>query len=242
MTSEQEIIKALSKERLETYRQSPSDTISDLVQRYLYNIELSQFLYPALSLLEVTLRNHLSTAISTFIKPNWLLEEVTKPPTILLPFEHGLLLQAYQTLSKPYYDKTGTLMQRPVTAGKLIAELNFGFWVNLCNDKYNPTIWMKKPTIFDDVFPHFDSFMAKNNPYAKRHKRINKVTSKLVPILRLRNRIFHHEPVFNHPNGLEQCYADIEELLFYLSLESSQYLIEISKFNECCKKPNKAKT
>lgn len=240
---ESEIIKALSRERLETYRQSPTDSIDTLVQRYLYNIELSQFLYPALSLLEVTLRNHLNTAIDNFIRPNWLLDEAkTTTPSILLPFEHGLLMQAYQNLSKPYYNKAGTLIQRTITAGKLIAELNFGFWVNLCNDKYNPTIWMKKPTIFDEVFPYFDSFMTKNSPNAKRHKRLNKVTSKLVPILRLRNRVFHHEPVFNHPSGLEKCYADIEELLFYLSLESSQYLIEISKFNECCKKPHKAKT
>lgn len=237
MSSEAEIIKALSKERLETYRLTPTDSTNDLVQRYLYNIELSQFLYPALSLLEVTLRNHLNSAIDQFIKPNWLLEEAkASTPSILLPFEHNLLMQAVQNLSKPFYDKQRNLLNRPLTAGKLIAELNFGFWVNLCNDKYNPTIWMKKPTIFDEVFPYFDDFMAKSNPNAKRHKRINKVATKLVPTLRLRNRIFHHEPVFNHPNGLEKCYADIEELLLYLSIESSQYLMEISKFNECCKK------
>lgn len=163
MSSELEIIKALSRERLETYRLAPTDLINDLVQRYLYNIELSQFLYPALSLLEITLRNHLNYAIDKFIKPDWLIEEAkTNVPSILLPFEHGLLVQAYQNLKKPFYDKNGNIIKKEITAGKLITELNFGFWVNLCNDKYNPTIWMKKPTIFDEVFPYFDDFMAKN--------------------------------------------------------------------------------
>ena len=102
---------------------------------------------------------------------------------------------------------------------------------------------MKKPILFDEVFQNYDNFMAKKNPAAKRHKRINVVFSKLKTVLKLRNRVFHHEPVFNHPAGLDNCYADIEELLLYMSIESSEFLMNISKFQECWKKsPIKAKT
>jgi len=242
LVNEVEIIKDISKERLESYRISVGDGIEDLIQAYLYNIKLSEALYPALALLEVTLRNHLNTEIDKLVKPDWLRSEV-KTNTILLPNEYELLVNSYNKLSKPVYDKQGIFTTKPVTTSKLIAELTFGFWVNLCNDKYNPNIWMKKPIIFDEVFPYFDDFIAKKNPTSKRHKRINKVASKLKPILRLRNRVFHHEPVFNHPRGLNNCYADIEELLLYMSIETSQNLIEVSNFQEIWNKsPIKAKT
>lgn len=205
-----EVINSISSERLEAYRLSPSDTIEDLVQVYLHNIELSEALYPALSLLEVTLRNRLNNAIDRNIIPDWLIKEAGTQ-NILLKEEYTLLLNASQKLTKPVY-KDGQPTRIPLTGGKLIAELNFGFWVCLCDSKYNPAVWMKKPVIFDEIFPNYDSFIAKKNPTSKRHKRINKVFSKLKPILKLRNRVFHHEPVFNHPAGLNNCYADIEEL------------------------------
>ena len=242
MVNKIEIINDISKERLESYRTSPNDSIEDLIKTYLYNIKLSEALYPALSLLEITLRNHLNNSIGAIIKTDWLLSEV-KNRSILLPNEYELLTSAYDKLSRPTYDKDGKPTAKPVSTSKLIAELTFGFWVNLCNDKYNPNIWMKKPIIFDEVFPYFDDFMSKKNPTSKRHKRINKVASKLKPILKLRNRVFHHEPVFNHPRGLNNCYADIEELLLYMSIEASQNLIEISRFQKIwSKSPNKAKT
>jgi len=242
MTNEAEIIKDFSLERLESYRTSQNDTINDLVQNYLYNIELAEALYPALALLEITLRNHLNNAIEKNIKANWLIIELTNN-YILLPNEYVLLEKASQKLMKPVYSKDKLLVIKPLTTGKLITELTLGFWVNLCNDKYNPNIWMKKPSIFDEVFPYFDDFIVKKNPTAKRHKRLNKIASKLKPILRLRNRVFHHEPIFNHPQGLNNCYADIEELLFYMSIETSQRLSEISKFQKIWDKtPVKAKT
>ena len=241
MINETEIKNSISIERLESYRLTPTDTIEDLIQLYLHNIKLAESLYPALALLEITLRNRLSNAIDKDIMSGWLTKEANLQ-NILLKSEYDLFITAFQKLTRPVY-KDGLAIRRPLTNGKLIAELNFGFWVNLCDSKYNPTIWMKKPAIFDEVFPYFDDFMAKKNPTSKRHKRINKVFSKLKPILKLRNRVFHHEPVFNHPMGLNNCYSDIEELLFYMSIESSEFLIGVSKFQEYWdKSPIKSKT
>jgi hypothetical protein len=234
LINETEIFNSISRERLESYRLMSTDTIEDLARFYLQNIQLAEALYPALALLEITLRNRLSNAIEKNIKPDWLIKEVNTQ-SILFQDEHELLLNSYKKLIRPIY-KQGQPIVRPLTKGKLIAELNFGFWVNLCESKYNPAIWMKKPIIFDEVFPYYDSFVAKKNPNAKRHKRINKVAQKLRPILKLRNRVFHHEPIFNHPNRLNNCYADMEELLFYMSIESSEYLISICRFSDCWNK------
>lgn len=236
-----EVLNSISSERLETYRLSPDDTVENLIRHYLHNIQLAEALYPALALLEITLRNRLNNAIDRNITPNWLVKE-TAAQSILLNEEYDLLTAASKKLTKPVY-KDGQPIRKPLTAGKLIAELNFGFWVYLCDSKYNPAIWMKKPVVFDEVFPNFDSFVAKKNPSSKRHKRINKIAGKLKPVLKLRNRVFHHEPVFNHPAGLNNCYADIEELLLYMSIDTSEFLMSISKFHEYWNKtPIKAKT
>ena len=68
-----EVINSISSERLEAYRLSPTDSIENLVQMYLHNIELAEALYPALALLEVTLRNRLNNAIARNIMPDWLI-------------------------------------------------------------------------------------------------------------------------------------------------------------------------
>ncbi len=232
----------LSSERLDSFKINSNDSLEILLIRYLKNIKIAESFYPAIALLEITLRNHINNAINKNIKVDWLLEELSaSTPTILLPFEYSLLQEAKQRITKPIFKSDGTRTIPTPTMGKLIADLNFGFWVNLCNPRrYSPNIWMKKPTIFDDVFPYYDSLIAQKNPNAKRHKRINKVSLKLKSILNLRNRIFHHEPILKNLQDLSNCYSEIEEVLFYMSMETGQHLLEISNFHEYWRKINKS--
>lgn len=44
--------------------------------------------------------------------------------------------------------------KKSVTTGKIIANLNFGFWTNLCMKKYSASIWNKKQC-FKSVFVHY---------------------------------------------------------------------------------------
>jgi hypothetical protein len=58
------LVGALSTERLTGYqRTGRSETAEHILQRYLWNIQLCEALYPALNLLEVTLRNTLHSAL-----------------------------------------------------------------------------------------------------------------------------------------------------------------------------------
>ena len=102
MLNKTEIINSISRERLETYRLSPNDTVEDLVRVYLHNIQLSEALYPALALLEVTLRNRLNNAIEKNIKPEWLIKEI-KNIDILQKNEYEYLEKAGNKLTKPFY-------------------------------------------------------------------------------------------------------------------------------------------
>ena len=55
-----ELTKVLTSERLSSYG---TDNSNILIEKYIYNLKLSEAFYPAISLLEVALRNRITSAI-----------------------------------------------------------------------------------------------------------------------------------------------------------------------------------
>lgn len=212
----QEFIDIISQERLNSYNLSPKDDFSVLWERYIYNIKVSETFYPILSILEIALRNKIHNAIDTLIKPNWILLEL-ESQDLLSYNEREILLGAAKKIK---------FKGKKITKGALITELSFGFWVNLCKKSYKTIIWDKK-NVFECVFTNF--------PTTKEMNRIRFISTDLKTILQLRNRIFHHEIIINHPIGIQNCYDSIEKILFYISKEYSNYLTETCRFREILK-------
>ena len=104
------------------------------------------------------------------------------------------------------------------STGKVIANLNFGFWTNLCVKKYNSKIWNKK-RCFYGVFPNYNGKMS-----------INIIAKKLYNIRRLRNRIFHYEKIFKYPQRTLGLYNDILEILSYLPSDNLEILKQTTTF------------
>jgi len=116
---EQEFNELLSSGRLSSYRFNADDTFEILLDRYIYNIKISETFYPILSILEVFLRNKLHKAVANeFKNKDWLLAECEKQH-ILKNKERNLLLKARQKFSKH------------VKEDNLIAELSLGFWIKI---------------------------------------------------------------------------------------------------------------
>ena len=139
-TLQNSLINLFSINRLDSYKYAADDTDYTVIERYLYNIEISKSLYPLLSILEVSLRNRLNQAIETTVKSDWLLNELQQQD-ILRNNEYNKLLAAKQKLIKKEH----------VTISKddLIAELSLGFWIHLCTKYYkrvrkNPKNDMRK--------------------------------------------------------------------------------------------------
>lgn len=222
-----ERIQAISREKLETYRETEFDTYEQLIERYYKNVKLSESFYTALSLLEVTLRNQIYNAIVKNFNPipgqpfEWLLSE-SKKQNLLHNDEYKLLTEAVDRLQRPIY-KNGVPTIITITEGKIIAELTFGFWVHLLSKKYRSSIYTHKPRVFDDIFPYYESLIG-IHPTKHRFEYIKRIYAKLRVILKLRNRISHHEPIFNMPEGLNNIYNDIENILTCMSLDMSDDL------------------
>ena len=66
-------------------------------------------------------------------------------------------------------------------SGRVVASLMFGFWTSLLANRYHQRPWV--PAL-QDAFPHY-------------HGRRGSLQQDLESLRRLRNRLAHHEPVFN---------------------------------------------
>lgn len=191
-----------------------SDILSEdfLLRMYEINIKVSQSLYPALSIIEVHLRNAIDVMIQATVSKNWLENEITEQK-LLLDYDYQKLLTAYKTLNIKYGKEN-------ITHGKLISELTFGFWVNLCSKKYSWRIWNKKYA-FRMVFQGFPQ---------KEKENISVISQKLVKIKNLRNRIFHYEPILGKKDKFGDIYNTICEIIAYLPDDNSKIFERTNNF------------
>ena len=206
------IQKTYSAERLSSFAYSEQDTIQDIVTNYSNNIKISQAIYPELCTLEVILRNSIDSVLRKYISETWIEDELKKN-VLLEPSEYKALVKAYNSAKEECIAASKTF-----TIGKVVANLNFGFWTNLCVKKYNTQIW-NKPKCFYGVF--------ENYPYKPS---IGVIAKNLNTIRRFRNRVFHYEKIFKCPDRTLNLYNSILEMLSYLKNDELEILKRTSTF------------
>jgi hypothetical protein len=166
------LLKAISETRLAPYRQDNDNSDLACHARYLWNTLLSESLYPSLQGLEVSLRNSVHYAITkAFGSEDWFSK-------ILAPQEQRVLNEVKDRLNR---------QGKPLDIGQLVASSSFSFWVSLFDRRYEGVLW---PWLLKDTFPHM--------PNRIRTRRI--LLHRLNDIRHLRNRIFHHEPIWYRKN------------------------------------------
>ncbi|EFV93192.1 hypothetical protein ES5_02144 [Dietzia cinnamea P4] len=69
-----------------------------------------------------------------------------------------------------------------IVPGKIVAEQTFGFWAYMTSDHHEKTIWV----------PYLHKAYPTGHDRAKTHKSLEEVRD-------LRNRVAHHEPIFQRP-------------------------------------------
>ena len=211
--SKDELVDIITPVRLGAYG---TEDNSILLNEYIYNLKLSEAFYPALSLLEITLRNRICNAVKKFICKNWLIEELNKQ-NILADKEYQKLLESANKIRKS---------GNKITNDRLISEMTLGFWIHLCTKSYRPKLWDKKG-FFEAVFPNYT-----NNGELRK---IAPIQNDLLNILRLRNRIFHHEIIINSNKTPEEQYQLILNMLHLLSTGMESLLNDISRFKTITK-------
>ena len=169
---------AIAPERLSPYLNHSTGDRNRALTIYLWNIALSESLYPLLNLSEITLRNRFHQILSHhFQRETW--------------YEDGWL--DHRDASKVIEAKEKIARHRMhATPGRVVAELTFGFWTSLLDVRYERSriLW---PAMAQKIFSN-----------APRKLRTRKDQSPYAAQLRtLRNRVFHHEPVWHLPQLLK---------------------------------------
>ena len=168
---------SISSDRIQPYRQgNPQDDLAAYAT-YAWNIAICESLYPVLCCAEIALRNAIhSAATRRFGSDFWFIGRLHQPE------------QRKLDLLRRRIDPSG---EKSLSATDFVSGLNLGFWVDLFKSKYEQILW---PQMLQAVFP-----------YATRHQTVREpLYRRLNRIRRLRNRVFHYEPIWHWPDLRER--------------------------------------
>ncbi len=200
----QHIENILHTERIAAYRQDGADHTLTLA-RYLLNMALSESLYPSLQFAEIALRHaihrELSARCGTVV---W----YDSPLARLTPWQQDRVTEAKESLKK---------LGKPLSPGRIIAELTFGFWTAFFNNAHARTgigSYLSKK-----VFPHA--------PSTEQYQ--SKLDKRWLEIRDLRNRVFHHERIL-HWNDLNARHQAVFEIIAWMSPKLHDLVKTLDRF------------
>ena len=165
----------ISPERLGPYASAAGGSGSAALDLYVWNAEMSAVLSVTIGHVEVILRNAIHQNLTAwsaqrFAEPRWYRD----PGQVLQPRQAEAVRVARRRATREG--------RQPETPGRVVAELSFGFWRFLLANHYDATLWRQTLHL---AFPG----------QARR-----RVIRDAVEVLNLsRNRLAHHEPMFNRP-------------------------------------------
>lgn len=199
----------LSISRISTYRnevvaKKGVSCDNSILSLYEWNANLSSSLLFPLHVYEVTLRNAISDAISLRYGDRWPVN----------PAFQNSLPQHYKT------ELTKVVGQNFQGLGKVLPELKLSWYEHMLTKRYHNRIWEKH---IYTVFP---------NSIGLPPKELRELIKNACLIVRrIRNRIAHHEPIFNQ-NTLVDIYPKIETMVNMRCQATRDWLCKTEKITE----------
>lgn len=198
--------RGLSAVRFEAYRAQAGEADADVLARYVWNVALAEALLPTMHCLEVAFRNAIHReAMRHAGTPHWL--DPTDAACLLGQREQRKVHAARRELRRH---------NTAVTPDRLVAELTFGFWTSLLSRDYERPLIVP---IIADAFPGLPTSQRTRTSLARRFNGIRK----------FRNRVAHHEPVWNNPY-LQQNHQGLLQAIGWMSVEVQQTAMVIDRF------------
>lgn len=200
------IVNSLTIERLSSYKKAESSDFKSQLSTYAWNSALCSALYPWLSMLEVALRNGMDQALR---------EDKNDDYWFNLPyFDNQPIDEAKKKIMS---------QDKEITPGRIIAELNFGYWTRLFSTRYETKqiIW---PRLIKPIFPDLPRSLCVRESLSKRIQDLRK----------LRNRVYHYEPIWRF--DLNQYFIELQEIIGGLNSALLPYLKLSCNFEVLLKK------
>jgi hypothetical protein len=180
--------------RFEPYLQSSGGREIEAIAKYLFNLQLNESLLPCLHAAELALRNSIHLAMIQMYLPSagavfpdgqpaddeWWFDVEVRGAKLLKAKDLERVTDAFYEIPKN---------GKPITP-RVVAQLPFDFWVKLLSSSYDEKL----------VVPMLKTTMKgvqKSNPPNRTHSWL---TERFDEIKGVRNRVFHHEPVYHLEN------------------------------------------
>ena len=185
----------LSATRLQRYR-TPNGCDLDAIVNYFWNIAIAESLYCCLHAVEIALRNTLHATLSQhFGTPTWYDQR-----GLLDQEQHYQIVRAKADIQK---------RRDPVTPGRVVSALTFGFWVTILSRNYDSRLWRgNRAAPLRHAFPRVPKSQRQR---VKIHRRYNDIRE-------IRNSVFHYEPLFDDPD-LPGLHLAIHEAIRWINPE-----------------------
>lgn len=206
------IAEALSNERLSKYLVRSGGDVERALALYIWNQEIGAALTITLSEVEVSLRNQIARALTNAYGPAW--------PTIAR-LRHNHVEVRHEL------EKAESRLTKPIpSTPDIIAASDFNLWRELCKPTYAGVFWAKRVPI---AFPHVTVSGKEREVLAVIHRRVDL-------LLKLRNRIAHHEPIIGSNwekigAKLADRHREAIELLQWMSPDLASWVISRDRFN-----------
>ncbi len=193
------IERSVSPDRLNSYMLQAKGDRSQAIRLYEHNTELSEALYGVIQGLEITLRNSMHRILqSGTATGEW--------------YDH-IHLVAPEAESLRLAKEAVEELHKVVTAPRVIAKINFGFWVRLTASVYEKDLWVP--------------YLHKIFPMKMMRSLLNK---RLLRIKELRNQIAHHERISHR--DLETDYREVLETIRWLCPITSNWVKTTNRFEK----------
>ncbi|MGE6741031.1 Abi family protein [Allorhizobium pseudoryzae] len=162
------IVSTIGQERLTAYLAS-TPSLRDALQLYQTNGRLAKHIHEVMGGFEIALRNRISASIANhYGREDWYRCRA---------FVQNLNTERRSNI-RDIRERLKTQKQEE-RAGRIIAGLSLHFWISLHENKYRDSLWT----------PHLHRVWPKGENLKQVHKDLLKARD-------LRNRIAHHEPIF----------------------------------------------
>ena len=192
---------SISQDRLKHYSNiCHTNDKKTLIIKYLYNIELSKSLYFSLQKYEITLRNNIHNILSKELDNEFWFD-----------IENFLNTKSYEKIIEAKRN-----IKKEKTSGRIISELNLGFWTALFKGEYEQKIWNKYK---EEIFPNLPKKLLTNK----------QLRIKIDEIRKLRNKVFHYETIINDKK-LKIFYNEILEVIYWLNSDVYKLVKEFDNF------------
>lgn len=205
------ITKSIAPDRLSRYAAPPgnADTLYPL-KLYNWNAQVSGAFIPPLQICEVVMRNAIAEAIESIYGPAWPWESA---------FECSLPNPAHGHSLRAELLKARAITRHQHTP-KVIPELPLYFWSQMLTSRHDTRIWNHHLL---NVFPNLPAGTPVQSGRGMLHQHMESIR-------KFRNRIAHHEHIFNAP--LTSHLALIRELVAYRCQPTLAFLDQVESVTD----------